>query len=86
MEKEALMSEPERTDTYDKKYYEVNLPGYLEKDIKQLVEAKNREDIYYDKYIDEVYGSINSALYSYEITKDQADYLREKYCFSLFEW
>jgi len=48
------MSEPERTDTYDKKYYEVNLPGYLEKDIKQLVEAKNREDIYYDKYIDEV--------------------------------
>ena len=40
------MSEPERTDTYDKKYFEVNLPGYLEKDIKQLVEAKNREDIY----------------------------------------
>ena len=65
---------------------ERNLPPYLEKDIRQLVEAKNREDIYYDKYMDEVYGSINSALYSNEITKEQADYLRDKYYFNLFEW
>ena len=50
------------------------------------MEAKNREDIYYDKYMDEVYGSINSALYSNEITKEQADYLRDKYYFNLFEW
>lgn len=83
---EAVMSENERCDKYNRRYFEVNLPPYLEKDIRQLVEAKNREDIYYDKYMDEVYGSINSALYSNEITKEQADYLRDKYYFNLFEW
>lgn len=71
---------------YNKKYFEVNLPPYLEKDILALVNAKEEQDPFYDKYSDEVYGSINSALYSDEITKEQADYLRNKFCFSLFEW
>ena len=73
-------------DEYNKKYFEVNLPPYLEKDIIALVKAKETKDPFYDKYLDEVYGSINSALYSYEITKEQADYLRNKFCFGLFDW
>lgn len=80
------MSEKTLLDEYNKLYFEVNLPPYLKKDLDALVQAKERNDPFYDKYSDEVYGSINSALYSYEITKEQADYLRNKYYFSLFEW
>lgn len=80
------MSEKTLPDEYNKLYFEVNLPPYLKKDLDALVQAKERNDPFYDKYSDEVYGSINSALYSYEITKEQADYLRNKYYFSLFEW
>lgn len=71
---------------FNKKYFEVNIPPFLQRDIDALVAAKERDDPFYDKYSDEVYGSINSALYSYEITKEQADYLRNKYYFKLFEW
>lgn len=80
------MSEKTLPDEYNKLYFEVNLPPYLKKDLDALVQAKERNDPFYDKYSDEVYGSINSALYPYEITKEQADYLRNKYYFSLFEW
>lgn len=80
------MSDQDIASLYNKKYYEVNLPSYLQKDIEALVKAKDGNDPFYDKYLDEVYGSINSALYSNEITKEQADYLRNKFCFGLFEW
>lgn len=64
------MSEKTLPDEYNKLYFEVNLPPYLKKDLDALVQAKERNDPFYDKYSDEVYGSINSALYSYEITKE----------------
>lgn len=38
-----------------------------------------------DCLINEMYGSINSALYSDEITEEQAKYLRDKYCYG-FDW
>jgi len=66
---------------FDEKLYEVNLPKYLKNDIEALKEGIKNKSKYLDCLLDEVYGSINSAYYSNEITKEQADYLRYKYLF-----
>ena len=59
------------------------LPPYLQKDINNLIkELKKNESTILDCLLDEVYGSINSALYDNEITKEEAEYLRNKYYFN----
>ena len=60
-------------------HWENNLPPYLQHDINALIEGKKKQVLYVDCLIDEVYGSINSAYYDGCITKEQADYLRQKY-------
>lgn len=66
----------------DKSYEEIleaSLPGYLRKDILALEEGiKNHSDLLDCLYC-EVQGSINSAFYDNEITKEQAVFLRKKY-------
>lgn len=59
---------------------ERTLPTYLQKDIEELKKAlENNNRLDANELWCEVYGSINSAQYSYEITKEVADYLRRKY-------
>ena len=60
-------------------HWENNLPPYLQHDINALIEGKKKQILYLDCLFDEVYGSINSAYYDGCITKEQADYLRQKY-------
>ena len=63
----------------DKNYIKT-LPPYLQDDINNLLEElKNNDSKIIDCLLDEVYGSINSALYSNEITDEEANILREKY-------
>lgn len=54
------------------------LPKYLKDDIER-VEKFDRTDHFYDCYLDEVYGSINSALCDGIISIDEANYLRKHY-------
>lgn len=59
---------------------ERTLPIYLQKDIKAFDDCvKANDKLHLDIYWSELYGSINSAQYGYEISKEVADYLREKY-------
>lgn len=56
-------------------------PRYLTKAIRDLMDALDRNDIRdLDLYTDEVYGCINSAVIDGEISEDEADRLRAKYC------
>lgn len=64
------------------KFFIKTLPLYLQNDINNLVnELKKEKSTIIDCLMDEVYGSINSAYYDNEITKEEADYLRSKYYF-----
>ena len=58
-----------------KEYYEINLPGYLQRDLDAMKEGKWP----YDCLWGELYGSINCAFIDGAITEDHAWYLREKY-------
>lgn len=64
-----------------KHLYEVGLPGYLQEDLDRVKANSWESSGLYDCYLDELYGSINGALYSNEITEEQAVYLRDKYFF-----
>lgn len=60
------------------------LPLYLQNDINNLVkELKKENSTILDCLFEELYGSINSAYYDNEITKEEADYLRDKYYFCI---
>jgi len=63
----------------DKNILERGLPVYLQKDIDALIEGEKSNVSHLDCLYDELYGSINSAYHGYEITKEQADYLFNKY-------
>lgn len=63
----------------DKSYLEVDLPEYLQNDIDALAEGIKTKSSVLDCLYDEVWGSINSAYYSDEISDEQASYLRKKY-------
>ena len=60
--------------------YEYGLPKYLEDDL-MMVKTYSWNDSLFDCYLDELYGSINSAYTDDRISKDCADYLRNKYFF-----
>jgi hypothetical protein len=55
------------------------LPPYLKKDIVALEEGRKNDSLLLDCLYCEVQGSINSAFYDNEITKEQAVFLRKKY-------
>lgn len=59
--------------------YEDNIPDFLKKDILFLKNKKNKKDPLLDCYMDEANSSINVCLVENIISKDQADYLRNKY-------
>lgn len=63
----------------DKTYLEKNLPMYVQHDIDALIIGEKNKVLHLDCLHNELYGSINSALWDDEITQEQASYLREKY-------
>lgn len=69
------MSEQEKYEMYER-----CIPEYLKKDIEAYLKEKdNKECKHIDCLLDEIYGSINSAYYSEQLTREQANYLRDKY-------
>ena len=66
------------TDSYED-LLEIALPGYLKNDIIALEEGRKNGSTLLDCLYCEVQGSINSAFYDREITKEQFVYLRKKY-------
>ena len=66
---------------FNQELYELGLPKYLLDDINSLKKGIKEKSKYLNFLLDELYGSINSAYYSGEISKEQADYLRYKYLF-----
>ncbi|PID86179.1 hypothetical protein CSB08_01510 [Candidatus Gracilibacteria bacterium] len=58
---------------------ERTLPKYLEDDIIAWKNKTEENKYIWDCLWGELYGSINSAQYDFEITKEVADYLRKKY-------
>ncbi len=58
---------------------ERTLPLYLKHDIEAWKERERIKSPFLDCLWGELYGSINSAFYSNEITEEEADALREKY-------
>lgn len=63
----------------EKRYLEVNLPSYLQRDIDALAVGLIEKPLYLDCLLDEVCGSINSAEVDGLISTEQAIYLRKKY-------
>ena len=75
------LSEKEKYSMYRK-----CIPSYLKHDIDEYLKYKDDKTCHYiDCLLDEIYGSINSALYSDEITDEQANYLRDLYFYGL-DW
>lgn len=57
------------------------IPANLQRDIDALEQGKKDKVLYVDCLLDELYGSINADFWAGIITKEQADYLRNKYLF-----
>lgn len=55
------------------------LPEYLQHDILAYIKACNEDDINWDLYWGELYGSINMAMSSGQISQAVADELRNYY-------
>ena len=67
-----------------KKYFECDLPPYLQSSIESMVASwrivdSGKKDYHWDLYWSELNADINSAEVEQEISSDQAWYLREKY-------
>lgn len=65
----------------DRFYLETNLSEHLQKTIQDYVQGKSNKVSYIDCLWGEVYGSINSDLWSGVISEEQANYLRTKYLY-----
>ena len=61
--------------------WETNLPAAIQKDIDAYLEGIRAQSSVLDCLADELYGSINASQWGWEISKEQADYLRAKYLF-----
>ena len=68
-----------KKEKYDKEILEKCLPKYLERDLKNLKEGIKNNVSYLDCLIDELQGSVNSAVVDGDITEEQCDYLYKKY-------
>lgn len=58
---------------------EFEIPNYLASDIEAYIIGFNDDCTYLDCLWGEVYGSINMAMSSGQITEEQADLLRKHY-------
>lgn len=63
----------------DKAYLEKGLPASLQKAIDDFLQGEKEQVLHLDCLSDEIYGAINSNLWSGSITEEQAEYLRKKY-------
>lgn len=63
----------------DQSYLEKDLPASLDKALREYVQGEKDHVSYLDCLWGELYGAINSNQWSNAITKEQADYLRDKY-------
>ncbi len=63
----------------EKDMYDVNLPEYLDNDIKALLKGIKEDSNLLDCLMYEVYSSINIAYFENEISEKHANHLREKY-------
>ena len=61
--------------------WETDLPTAIQKDIDAYLEGVRTQSSVLDCLWDELYGSINASQWGWEISKEQADYLRAKYLF-----
>lgn len=62
--------------------FENDIPSYLKRDIEVYLKYKDDPKCkFLDCLINEIYGSINSAYWDNTITEEQANYLRNKYCY-----
>ena len=57
------------------------MPAAIQKDIDAYLEGISTQSSVLDCLWDELYGSINASQWGWEISKEQADYLRTKYLF-----
>jgi len=57
----------------------LSLPGYLRRDIEALEKGREANSSVLDCLYNEVQGSINSAMWDREISKELADLLWETY-------
>ena len=60
-------------------YYESNLPRYLQRDLDAFKEGKRSGSTLLDCLWGELYGSINACQWNRSITRQEAEYPREKY-------
>lgn len=65
----------------NKEYLETGLPVSLKKAVDDYIQGEKEKVSYLDCLWGELYGSINSNLWSGCITEEQADYLRKKYLY-----
>ena len=66
---------------YDEEILLVNLPKFLDNDIKALEEGIKNKVSYVDCLINEVQGSANSACVDGIISEEQRDYIFRKYVY-----
>lgn len=65
----------------DKRYLEKGLPESLQHSLDEYIQGEKEQVTHMDCLWGELYGSINACQWGGRITKEQADYLREKYLF-----
>lgn len=65
----------------DKRYLEKGLPESLQHSLNEYIQGEKEQVTHMDCLWGELYGSINACQWGGRITKEQADYLRDKYLF-----
>lgn len=65
----------------DKRYLEKGLPESLQHSLDEYTQGEKEQVTHMDCLWGELYGSINACQWGGRITKEQADYLRDKYLF-----
>jgi DNA-binding Xre family transcriptional regulator len=65
----------------DKTYLETGLPAGIRRAIDEYLQGEKDRVLHLDCLSDELYGAINSNLWSGRITEEQAIRLREKYLY-----
>lgn len=65
----------------DKRYLEKGLPESLQHSLDEYIQGEKEQVTHMDCLWGELYGSINACQWGGRITKEQADYLRDKYLF-----
>ena len=70
---------PETGKPYDKRYLETALPPQLRESINRVVNGRKAKDTLLDCYEEDLYSWLNIFYLDGVITKEQADYIRDKY-------